>query len=236
MSRKGKAAMYAGIQGVKNFDLRSSQPRILADELRRASIACPWLDEYLADPEAKTRYAAIVGLSVDAWKVCLLSAMFGGLRGGYAIDGGRGLSAAVEAIRAEKGEGGRAAWDRVRSELGPLAEASARLASHLRATLPETAAKGGGAYVLNAVGAKLYTKGVKATKTGDGHLLAHILQGREAAFIHALCVLSESQGFTVLSHEHDGLVTVGAIPSEAVAEAARIAELPDAELVEKPFV
>jgi hypothetical protein len=238
VSRRGKAAMYSGIEGVRNYDLKASQPRILADELRRARIACPWLDEYLADPEAKTRYAAIVGLSQATWKVSLLSAMFGGLRGGYLIGDGRGVSEAIEAVRAEKGEGesGRATWARVRAELGPLATASAQLARHLSATLPETATKGGGAYVVNAVGAKLYTRGVKATKKGAGCLLAHVLQGREARYIHALCALSERYGFAVLSHEHDGLVTKGDVPPDAMAEAARVAEMGDAELVVKPFV
>ncbi len=69
-------------------------------------------------------------------------------------------------------------------------------------------------------------------------LAAFVLQGREAAFVHALAASAKEFGFVVLSHEHDGLAVQGEIPDAAIARAATAAGLPPERLVleEKPFV
>ena len=75
-TREMKAAMYSGIEWVRNYDLKSSQPRLLQDEIRQAGLGSEWLDEYLGSEKAI--YAERVGLPVDAWKVCVLALMIGG--------------------------------------------------------------------------------------------------------------------------------------------------------------
>ena len=69
-------------------------------------------------------------------------------------------------------------------------------------------------------------------------LAAFLLQGREAAFTHALTASSDKYGFRVISHEHDGVVVIGTVPEAAVDEAADAARLPDdlVDFVAKPFV
>jgi hypothetical protein len=64
---------------------------------------------------------------------------------------------------------------------------------------------------------------------------ASFLQGGEAAFIHHLTLLSPEYGYEPIGNEHDGLITLGEIPSEAVEEARRRSKFWDAEIVEKPF-
>jgi hypothetical protein len=67
-------------------------------------------------------------------------------------------------------------------------------------------------------------------------LAAYFLQGQEAGFIHHLTILSKKYNFTVLSNQHDGLVTQGEIPAEAVIEASQLSGLKYAQLEKKNFV
>lgn len=61
------------------------------------------------------------------------------------------------------------------------------------------------------------------------------LQGREAAYIHALTLIQDDFDYEVLRNEHDGLVVVGTIPDEAREMARRISGFHRANLEEKPF-
>ncbi len=94
-------------------------------------------------------------------------------------------------------------------------------------------------YITNAVGAKVAVEDLGRSRTQRrGRLVAFVLQGREAAFIHALAASSKDFGFVVLSHEHDGLAVQGEIPPDAVAQAAAVANLPLGGLIleEKSFL
>ena len=55
---------------------------------------------------------------------------------------------------------------------------------------------------------------------GTAGMVAHILQGMEACFIHTLTLLADTYGFVPLVNEHDGLITLGKIQDEA-KQAAR---------------
>jgi hypothetical protein len=81
----------------------------------------------------------------------------------------------------------------------------------------------------------------------EGHkretkVMAWMLQGLEAAFIHSVTILSAQSGhFSAIANEHDGLITDGEIPGikeEGMSEVVEIARLMSgfhrAELVEKP--
>jgi hypothetical protein len=78
-------------------------------------------------------------------------------------------------------------------------------------------------------------KNGQTTATTGRRLAAFLLQGSEAAFIFALTALAGQFGYVVLANEHDGLVTVGEIPAQAVALARHLSGLDSAKLTEKPF-
>lgn len=94
-------------------------------------------------------------------------------------------------------------------------------------------------YITNAVGATVAVEDLGRSRTKRrGRLVAFVLQGQEAAFVHALAASSKEHGFVVLSHEHDGLAVQGEIPEAAVVQAAAVAGLPVDRLVleEKSFL
>lgn len=252
MSRAGKAAMYSGIASLRNYDLRASQPRILADEFRQMGIVCDWLDDYLADEDAKHVYAARVGVSVDTWKNALIAAMIGG---GAAVPKSfevqpvtrfvqrrevttyRPVTGAMRTLEAEVGRK-RAIelWPSLHAELKPLLRAVRKWQRKLKVWAKETATTGrDGRGITNAVGARLTLTGL--TKRGQlaRKVAAHVLQGREALYVHTLCIIAPSHGFSVVGHDHDGLQTLGDVPQAAMDEAARTAAMPYAEFVIKPF-
>ncbi len=70
---------------------------------------------------------------------------------------------------------------------------------------------------------------------GKRKLAAHILQGKEAAFIHYITAFS-GEDFTVVSNQHDGLIIEGTIPMELIYNARSFSGLPYAELEEKSIV
>src|SRR4029450_8648957 len=79
----------------------------------------------------------------------------------------------------------------------------------------ETYRRRGKQYLDNAVG-KTMVIPKKVTQQVMREVSAFLLQGLEAAFIYTLITLSERYGYEVRSCEHDGLITYGIIPAEAV--------------------
>jgi hypothetical protein len=67
-------------------------------------------------------------------------------------------------------------------------------------------------------------------------LSAFFLQGAEAGFIHHLTALGPVYGFQTMNNQHDGLVTIGAIPQQAVDLAVERSGLRYAVLEEKSFI
>lgn len=53
-------------------------------------------------------------------------------------------------------------------------------------------------------------------------IVVHILQGQESYFIHSLTLLADKYKFTPLGNEHDGLITMGKIPDEAIQTARKL--------------
>lgn len=252
LSREGKAAMYADVDGVRNYDLLSSQPRILSAELDAIGIECEWLDAYLSDDRAKYAAAERVRVSVDAWKACFMAAVTGGAAGipkrfelkpvtryvaGEDVRIWRPVCAAMRTLEDEMGgERARKVWPAVRAELDELLRAIRHWHRYLCEEWVPANRKHGrrGSYVENAAGMRLYLDDYSPREL-PRKVAAFVLQGREAQFIHTLATLGPAHGFRVVGHEHDGLVTLGAIPAEAIREAQRVCGMPFAELVEKPF-
>jgi hypothetical protein len=80
----------------------------------------------------------------------------------------------------------------------------------------ETYRRRGKQYLDNAVG-KTMAIPTKVTQQVLREVSAFLLQGLEAAFIYTLVTLSDTYGYEVRSCEHDGLITWGIIPEEAIA-------------------
>ncbi len=77
-SRAMKAAAYGSLKGVYNYDLTSSQMALTMRELERHNIPCPWLTEYLNDPNKRPELARFVGVSIACWKEMLYAVLMTG--------------------------------------------------------------------------------------------------------------------------------------------------------------
>jgi hypothetical protein len=84
----------------------------------------------------------------------------------------------------------------------------------------ETYRRKGKQYLGNAVG-KTMVIPQRITQQVLRETSAFLLQGLEAAFIYTVIILSEAYGYEVRSCEHDGVITSGTIPEEAI-EIARV--------------
>ena len=62
-----------------------------------------------------------------------------------------------------------------------------------------------------------------------------LLQGREAAFIHALTLVQDQYEYEFLRNEHDGGVVIGEIPNGAIQDAKEMSGFDRAQLERKPF-
>jgi len=160
-----------------------------------------WIDEYLCNESLKGVYASYCGIDEDTWKKCLLALLNGstplyreGSIAEYIPDEeSRRLFNEVTAdFRKEI-----RAWRKwLRSEYVP---------HHLMPTK-------GGMMFFNSV-----RKGIPV-KSDHKKLGAHTLQGFEQKFIDTLICLGSEYHFEVLSHEHDGLITLGVIPEAAIRQ------------------
>lgn len=74
--------------------------------------------------------------------------------------------------------------------------------------------------------------GYSLNPKGQRKVAAHILQGKESAFIHYLTAFS-GEDYKVVSNQYDGIVIQGEIPLELVINAREFSGLPFAELEEK---
>ena len=116
-----------------------------------------------------------------------------------------------------------------------------------------TYTKASGFYILGPCDTKFYiTKYIQCdSKRGRNYVMitndknlekefikkytALILQGTEAKFIHTLETLAKDYNFTPISNAHDGLVTRGEIPEEAIEIAKFSSGVVYANLIEKKF-
>jgi hypothetical protein len=88
----------------------------------------------------------------------------------------------------------------------------------------------------NSVGKKK----IKDSKSLDENkfkrqLMAHIIQGYESLFISNIVLLGCKYNYKPISHQHDGLITIGEIPEYAIKEAIRKTGFDSAKLIKKSF-
>lgn len=240
-SREMKEAAYSGVPGLFNYDLKSSQPRILQQLYSEAPAEWrpdgTWLQRYTDDPSAKVRLAAEAGISVDAWKSVFCAVMMGAyLPKNPSRSNGKVVRVVEEAHPGDVA----AAYEHVKNALSPFYNEHKLWLEFLCTAYFDSYGRQcrGGTYIRNESGAQLFEDDLdqKDAHRRKAQIAAFLLQGREAAFIHSLAALADEFGFVVVANEHDGLITLGPIPDEAVRRAADRSGLLDPVLVEKDLV
>ncbi len=238
-SREMKEAAFSEVERLRNYDLKSSQPSGLIQQFELAKLDTTWLVNYINDPDAKRKYAAAVGISVDCWKDCLCATMMGAF-----VTVGNKTGSVAEYLAAEAGgddEKTLVLLDKYCEVIKPLKAQldkwhSWLLKEYLRIHGISYWVKGK-QYIKNPTGKTLCITDLKGNQEDKKRrLAAFVLQGFEAGFIHHLTLLSREYDYEVLSNQHDGLITLGEIPQAAVEKAKEISGLRYATLEEKAFV
>lgn len=195
-SRAMKEAAYGSLEGIHNYDLSSSQMALCLREMKRHGISCPWLEEYLNEPTKRTEHSRSVGVSIDTWKTCLYTVlMTGHIPTNTAWQGSPVVEALAEDITAP--DELKDTLKRLREVLKPLA----RSLKHWHKIVESEARESG--QVKNMLGTVRPYHDFGKTSG----MVAHLLQGAEAYFIHTLTLLADKHGFEPLGNEHDGIIS-----------------------------
>ena len=242
-SRGMKAALFA-IPNVFNYDMVSSQPRMLRVWFERYDLPIDPLHDLLETN--KHEHAAHVGLTVDGWKRAIMAlimsaVLFRSLQTGTKRGGT--FRGDLPRIIAENAIGDPAqAYKVFRSYVQPLHKQLERWRRYLvEEWIPEHVQYNSkGRFVKNAAGMLFYLderkngevkpKSVRELKR---KLPAFLLQGQESFFIHTLVALAPDYGFRPMANEHDGLITEGRIPEAAIEAAKRVTGMSYVDLVLK---
>jgi hypothetical protein len=243
LSRAFKQAAY-DLPGLHNYDIRSSQVTALLEiggtyglDTQRTRT----LQEYVDNKQSKFLYAQHAGMDVDLWKQCLLSLFFGAstekviqVSSEEAITGSIYGEMVDWCQKHDTSADPDTLFAHFLTVAQPFIDVRDRwlriIQQHI---LPEeTYRRKGKRYLENAVGK---TMGIptKVTPQILREVSAFLLQGLEAAFIYTLITLSDTYGYEVRSCEHDGLITWGTIPAEAIEIGRRKSGFSTAILEEK---
>lgn len=235
-SREMKSQIYEDIPNVHNYDIKSSQAHILIDFLEEAGLDSTWLRTYIQTPGAKYKYAERAGLSVDAWKSCLYALFMGATLPQDILESEGSIRSEIEdGVGSEKLE---ETYERFREVVAPLYETLQAWHKYLFYTwISENSYRGyaGRRYVKNDAEVRLCVDDIENPYELKKIVAAFLLQGREAAYIHNLTLESKRHDFTVVSNEHDGLVTIGEIPKMAVQAVRDALDMDYVQLEEKSF-
>ena len=252
-SREMKAAAYTGIDELRNYDLKSSQISGLQQQFEIAGLDTTWLEAYRNDPQSKKKFAAAIGISVDCWKSCLCSLLFGASlpkadkrtdrRVKKAKEKDNPIESAILGYLYEEADRDEAKTfeylKKFNKVVAPLKTELDKWHEWLiKVWVPKAGRLGRGCiYLENAAGVKFnYTQEAKNNPEWKlkARMAAFVLQGVESAFIHALTIESLIYSFKVIGNEHDGLLTIGKVEEEeAVLKAAKRSGLKYCQLEEK---
>ncbi|WP_157094641.1 hypothetical protein [Picosynechococcus sp. PCC 7117] len=240
-TREMKEAAFTGIPNLYNYDLKSSQIYGLIQWLEYAHIDTSWLTTYLES--SKPTYADQVGISVDTWKHCLMALIMGANLTSTVKDNDNSISRALlNEFNGDKDLANKAAAE-LFTVLSPLKKVLNHWVDWLLDTyIPMNSVYPRGSQILINKAAMTLTLDDYKDKKGSWtpelkrKLPAFLLQGNEAAFIHHLTVISSNHNYQVISNQHDGVVTIGEIPPEAIEYAKTQSGLKYAQLELKSFV
>jgi hypothetical protein len=248
-SRRMKMKAFGKIEGVRNYDLVSSQARFAIIEFKLAGISTQWLETYCNNPNAKADFAKAARLPVKVWKNILLALLMGGYMPRHAdekFDDEGNLRSRGEVFKllkkvAEKESRDlQEVIDTTMSIIGELVRDLAAWHDYLYYEyVPKVKRRGNKQrwFITNLVNCKLYLDELPKNEIwrAKSQIASHLLQGREANFIFTVSQLSPRFGFTVLGLEHDGLVVINDVPHEAIRLAAEASGLGDVRFEHKDF-
>lgn len=239
-SRLMKHAAFFGMKDINNYDLKSSQILGVMQLFEEAGVSTEAINNILKLDKAKT--AADLSLTLDSFKKVLIEVILGADLPVFEKAGKcKHNNSFYDDIMLGAIGDSTEVYKKVYDWLQPLKKDIDKWHN----VLLEKAFRDKNCrnYVLNKCGINFHLgeyinkKGKIVSKSElKRQLAAFYLQGQEACFIHHLTILSKKYGFTVISNQHDGVVTIGEIPAEATKEASELSGLKYAELEKKNFV
>jgi hypothetical protein len=237
-----KEAAYSGFDSLYNYDIKASQAFVFRDFMQEAGLDTSFLDTYLSDPDGKYIYSDKVGITAGTWKSALYAICMGAYVPKDITRSNGDLRTIFEKelrekdgnVEAEKLE---TIYARFRDLTANFLEQVDAWKDHLiNSWIPSRSYQGNGHHWLeNDVGCTFKLPSKKSGRSWLPELIAFLLQGREAYFIHELTVAASRKGITVISNEHDGLVTLDEVPDSIVDKVRRRTGMDYIRLPEKSF-
>lgn len=230
---KNIAYDYAG--DVYNYDLRSCHIAIIAQLCREEGHPLLLLEEYVSNKDSKKEYAMKAQIDIRIWKSCLISLFYG------AVLGKNKKCSLYRNIWEEYEKGGetyteddiKVTYERFIKTSTPFVKARKVWLDILQHKIVPRL-QYNPYFIMNQVGCTMMIP-EKWREVELRELSAFVCQGYESAFIDYIATLSEEYGWTNRSLEHDGLITSGQIPKEAIAKARNLSAFYTAYLEEESF-
>ena len=248
-SREMKQASVEGIENVHNYDLKASQVNGLRHQFKLLGLDTGWLDEYINNSSAKEQLAEKAMLSKEAWKKCLLIVIMGGQTNKTVpiMKGSKDMKESdiykeikADIKRRNRSEPSEEEASLVRDSFLEAIDGLRKPLKKWRRSLKKDYWKVGTSYGRKYKGEILIKNylGISYNIEAytEGKLAARILQGQEAAFIHTLTTKSKDFGYQVIGNEHDGVLTIGEVPREAIERTKQEIGISEFDLIEKAIV
>jgi hypothetical protein len=235
MPKELKHVAYDYMGDVYNYDLRSCHLAVIAMLCREEGQPLLVLEEYIHNKDAKNQYAERAKMDVRLWKACIIGLFYGAV---LSKSKQCSLYRNIWEVYEEAGlpydeQDVSRTYENFVNVATPLIQARKQWMKVLQEQIvPRLRYKKD--FVRNQVGCTLLIP----EKWGPEELRelsSFVCIGYESAFIHNLMTLNEEYGWKNRSIEHDGLVTQGAIPEEAVAKARNLSAFYEAYLEEECY-
>lgn len=238
-SRRMKKAAFSNIENLRNYDLRSSQVYILEYYFNLAGIESKWIKNYFKTN--KQTIADELILNIDTFKSCLMAVIFG--------------SDLIEPEKLTKklisNNSILKYIDEYTDDFDVTFELYKNFYDYMlplkndikllkrwfwEVYIPNNTYdyETGGLLVRNSCDMLVPLEDIKGI--GMDKFLIFMLQGKEAHFIHQLTYELHRTKVKVISNQHDGLVTIGEIPLDAIKYAKDTTGLEKAEMTIKDFL
>ena len=233
-SRPMKGASVIGLvgdAGYVNYDVISSQLYALLQAFEEAALDTAPVRDLLEQDKADI--AARIGVTVDTYKACLYALLF---HAWMTRDLDRALDASpdgaiVKAILEDPTENKVGAYHRLYETMKPLQKGLGAWHEWLVTDCWEALPKTGPGYAVNDCGVTFRLGDYKEGHEQRSKMAAWYLQGKEACYVHHLTLLGPKYGYTVVANEHDGVLSDGEIPQEALDEAHALANFTHAQVI-----
>jgi len=213
-SQEMKYAAYSGIPDLYNYKLSVSQGYILKQQYEAVGLDTSWLDTLIGDRGVSQAYARTLGIPEDDFQQAFYAAVLGSY---YEVAERPSVYSVFSWTFASHPDINKA-LNQFLSIIAPLQLDQWHKLLVIEYYTVTGYKHKGKRYLYNPTGKRISIDNIPPTDQ-PRELAAFVLQGQEAAFNHWICLLGLKYGYQVMSHEHDGVVTLGAIPRQAVEEA-----------------